>query len=73
MSRAETVAVLMAELTGRFESLAAEAAELQQPRQQNPGRVAAMRSDTLAAMRLIDAVIVLRRPAHLDPEWRRDE
>lgn len=73
MNRAETVAILMAELTGRFESLAAEASELQQPRRLNPGRVAVMRGDTLAALQLIDAVIVLRFPAGLDPEWRRDE
>ena len=72
MSRAETTAQLMVELTGRFEALAAEASELQLPKHQNQGRIALLRHEAQAALHLIDAMLVLRDPGYLGQEWRSD-
>ena len=69
MSRAQTTALLMVELTGRYEALAAEAAELQLPAHHNLGRLAVLRDETRAALCLIDAMLVLRHVAQLGPEW----
>ena len=50
----------MAELTGRFELLAAQASELQRPERHDVSRIVDLRRETKATLRLIDAVLILR-------------
>lgn len=59
----------MAELTGRFELLAAQASELQRPEHHDVGRVVDLRREAKATLRLIDAVLILRSPT----EYRQED